>query len=652
MLDEAEAAFKIAATYDSLLVYAYTGLGKVEFYRRPSRIIPFERLKQLLKKDHKSKAIKKFNQALTINPNYIPALYFRARTYFEKEKIDDLEMAKTELTNLYEKYPDYLDVLYYLAYSHQKLNDLDQALKLFSKIKEEDSDYAKANIRLAEIYYDKKKYTLSTKSYFIGIDCLEDKDTFDFLYDELSILLSPQEKTEFETAAFSEKRKLIKKFWIQRDPDPDKLENKRLMEHFRRVRYAKKYFHFTVLPYYDDRGKIYIKYGEPDSKYKANSGAVEAKDNESWSYESVEEGLVFDFVSEGGYYKEVKDLTEAALAGKSYDARLSIASSLYEDRSHLSNSYAKLAANFSIDRLTEYNRDRETAVYQHPGSIYKLEKNIKTFPFLTKIAQFKGENKKTRIECYTSLPGFAIDFRKADDKFINYTEYFIEIFDDKYDSKILEDKKFSIIVNSLENIKGRQFLFQENYQLNSGEYDIAFVVSDDKKNMKGVQRKKIQIRDFASDELMLSDLQLSSKVEVVDKKSNGNFIKNGLKVSPYTFSSVVKKNPIYLYFEIYNLSFDEQKNSSFEVFYTLKTIKPDRNAWQKTFGSISRLFSGKQKNVISTQSHRTGDTETAFEYIAFDLKNLEKGLTKLTVKINDLISKQEVEREIEFNLID
>jgi len=48
---------------------------------------------------------------------------------------------------------------------------------------------------------------------------------------------------------------------------------------------------------------------------------------------------------------------------------------------------------------------------------------------------------------------------------------------------------------------------------------------------------------------------------------------------------------------------------------------------------------------------REGGKDTAFEYIAFDLQNLERGLTELRVKVTDLNNQQAVENAIEFELV-
>ena len=120
---------------------------------------------------------------------------------------------------------------------------------------------------------------------------------------------------------------------------------------------------------------------------------------------------------------------------------------------------------------------------------------------------------------------------------------------------------------------------------------------------------------------------------------------------PYPFSRVMITKPIHVYFEVYNLKLNEENKTNYEVSYILKTIRAERNFWQKTIGAIPRLFSNNDKNTISTTVLREGDTDTAYEYISFDLRNLETGLTELRVKLTDLNIQQSAENAIEFTLV-
>jgi len=67
------------------------------------------------------------------------------------------------------------------------------------------------------------------------------------------------------------------------------------------------YYASHMKPGYDDRGKVYVKYGPPDSKFAAPVGSsltvyatqitdvLQTRPNESWAYTSVDRNLSFDF---------------------------------------------------------------------------------------------------------------------------------------------------------------------------------------------------------------------------------------------------------------------------------------------------------------------------------------------------------------------
>ena len=649
-LDKAEEVYESLIGIDSLEVKILTGLGTVLFYRTPSKIIPFERLKELLKIDFRSKAIKKFKQALSIAPDYLPARYYLALSYMRKTDEENLKHAEKEFNFILLRDQDYRDLTYQLGFLYQKMGNYDKSLTYFDKISEKMKDYARARIRMSEVYYELNNYALSTDCYYQAMASLVDKDMLDYLFDEQKILLTDEEKNEFKLAAYDEKKEIFKKFWKRRDPDPSTPENERLMEHFRRVKFARNNFHFTAPPYYDDRGKIYIKYGAPDLRYNSPLGSIQAKDNESWSYENIIEGLVFDFVADGGYFRIAQDLTDAAPSGYSYGQRLAVAAALYQERNHISDSYSRLSVGFSMDRLNDFHAVQSEALIKHPGEFYTINEKRFRFPFISKWAQFRDENQKTRVEFYTSFPGSALQLKALSPNSTKYVDFFIEVDDTNFNMIQSDEKRFSYEIISKERVQSSQYMLQNNYSLSPGKYSVALVLTDVEASVKGVQRRHLDVMDFAStDELMLSSLQLSSNIEPHTENKKEAFTKNGLRIVPYTFTRVMRSKPIYVYFEIYNLKLDNQRLSNFDVTYSVETTKPKRNFWQKTFG---RIFSGKKKNVITTSAKRVGDSRASFEYLAFDLKNMDNGETDLRIKITDLISKQSVEAAIEIILID
>ena len=255
---------------------------------------------------------------------------------------------------------------------------------------------------------------------------------------------------------------------------------------------------------------------------------------------------------------------------------------------------------------------------------------------------------KTRLEFYTSFPGSALKLNTSDVPVTKYVDFFIEVDDTNFNAIISDKKRFAYKIESIERVLNNQYVFQNSYSLSPGTYSVAFVITDIDAATKGVIRKDLVVRDYSVEKLSMSDLQLSSNIKPQSGKPNEAFVKNGLKVVPYTFTRIMRKNPIYLYFEIYNLTLDEQGITNFEVAYSVETIKPQRSFWKK----LGSIFSRSKKNIITTSTKRIGDSRDPFEYFALDLKNMENGETDLRVTITDLNSQQVVEGVIQAVLID
>ncbi len=70
----------------------------------------------------------------------------------------------------------------------------------------------------------------------------------------------------------------IKRFWVERDPTPATLLNERLIEHWRRIAFARRNFVYNrTSPYRtDDRGTLYVRYGTPDRVTRGTLGPSQA----------------------------------------------------------------------------------------------------------------------------------------------------------------------------------------------------------------------------------------------------------------------------------------------------------------------------------------------------------------------------------------
>ena len=89
------------------------------------------------------------------------------------------------------------------------------------------------------------------------------------LYEDVANVASPEELREIQALTDSTARQAyLERFWLRRDPDMMTRVNERIIEHYRRVWYARAFFADKVSPW-DKRGEVYIRYGKPD--YRSRS---------------------------------------------------------------------------------------------------------------------------------------------------------------------------------------------------------------------------------------------------------------------------------------------------------------------------------------------------------------------------------------------
>ncbi len=103
--------------------------------------------------------------------------------------------------------------------------------------------------------------------------------------------------------SYTQKREFFKNFWKEMDPNPETEKNELMDEYFRRVNYANQNFSgMGEDGWLTDRGRIFIKFGEPDDierhPFESNSLPYEI-----WRYYNLRKVFVFiDRTGFGDYY--------------------------------------------------------------------------------------------------------------------------------------------------------------------------------------------------------------------------------------------------------------------------------------------------------------------------------------------------------------
>ena len=96
-----------------------------------------------------------------------------------------------------------------------------------------------------------------------------------WLTEEVPYIITDEERKAFMTLSNDEEREaFIENFWQRRNPNPDDPDNSYRDEHYRRIQYANDHYAAGKPGWKTDRGRIYIMWGKPDSIDSHPSGGM------------------------------------------------------------------------------------------------------------------------------------------------------------------------------------------------------------------------------------------------------------------------------------------------------------------------------------------------------------------------------------------
>jgi len=646
---------------------AYFGLGMVYAYRPKSRFRIVADIQKIFKKDDWSQAIHYFRKALEIRPDFLKAKYQLGLALLERGTEKNLKEAKKVFQEIAQQHPEYDDIFFYIGLVHHKLREFSEAIRVLKNLIKIYPHHGKAKVQLARIYFQLNEGKLGSTYFMDGLEDLTDERMLRELFLETEMIMAPSERKTYKALPLSERGKFLKRFWLSRDPDLTTEVNERLVEHYRRINYARAHFRSKDPIGFDDRGLIYVKYGEPDERFiSAVSLSQASKGNESWVYRNLSKdgSLTFDFVERGTAYRLAMDLTEAVASGGSFDHRIWQATRLYRERAHIDPFYAMTATElenaWSVNerhRARDYVREliskREMAVKTAPPDRYDpFAKKEKLLPLIHRMAQFRDKGDSTRIEFYYVLFHNKVAFQPYFNR--DYRAYLTSnyaLLDSNYVPIYRETRSVSLRTPSLEETRKNFSVNQHNLRAKPGEYILSFRIEDPESKRLATYQSRVKVRDFTGSSLQLSDIQFA--FDIRPAKSGDRFVKHGLKVTPFPFHVVKKNKPIFIYYEIYNLKKDATGKTHYRVEYKVEILKEkaeDKSVLSRTVKGIGRLFRGKKQKFISSVYEREGMEKTGIEYISLDLRKLPSGTCELSVIVTDLNSGEKAQAVTQFEL--
>lgn len=472
----------------------------------------------------------------------------------------------------------------------------------------------------------------------------------------------------------AERDNFIEAFWQRRDPTPDTEENEYKDEHYRRIAYANEHFAAGVPGWRTDRGRMYIMYGKPDSiethpmggpyqrPAEEGGGSTETYPFETWRYrylEGIGQEIEIEFVDTcgcGEYHMTIDrsekdallhvpnagltDMESMGMANKADRFRGGVESlgQGFFNQNNQTKQFDRLETFAKLNRAPEVKfKDLEAVVNT------KIRYNL--LPFDARVDFVRVTSDTVLVPITIQIPNSGLTFVNKDGVARATVNLFLRMttLTGKIAQTFEEPLRLDVPAELLDKVVNNVGVYWKAFPMRPGHYRLDIVVKDVNGDKLGTLGQSVMVPEFSEDKLATSTLILADVLQPVPSREvgSGDFVLGTNKVRPKVAPSAGKpavfkkaQNPaVNFWMQVYNLTLDE------------KTKKPSATV------EYQIVNTGTNQPVVditenTDQMGNVGDQLTLQK--SLPLNKLEPGLYQVTIKVNDLVSKQTISPTAKF----
>jgi GWxTD domain-containing protein len=497
-----------------------------------------------------------------------------------------------------------------------------------------------------------------------------------WLNEDVVWIITDEERAAFKQLSNDEERdNFIEAFWQRRDPTPDTEENEYKEEHYRRIAYANEHFAAGIPGWKSDRGRIYIMYGPADEVDSHPSGGTYERPIEEgggetstfpfedWRYrylEGIGQEIIVEFVDTcmcGDYHMTI-DRSEKDALKETPNAGLT----LYEQMGM--STKAQRFTQGGLEQLgqgpmssqqnaKEFDRLETFSKLNAPPPIkYKDLEEIVNTKIITNLMPFDVRTDFVKVTGDTVLVPITVQLKYRDITFANKdgvqrgtVNIFMRV--TTLTGRIVQTDEEPVQVDVPAELLPRtaenSAVYWKALPLRPGRYKVEIAVKDVNGDRKGLWSRGIVVPEYSDDKLSTSSLIVADVMEPVPTKdvSTGQFVIGLNKVRPRVAPADGKPalfkrgkdQKVNFWMQVYNLGVDEKTHKPSATFeYDIVNVATNKAVVQKTESTET------MGNV--------GEQVTLQKSIA--AANLQPGVYKIEIKVNDNISKQTIDPSATF----
>ena len=496
-----------------------------------------------------------------------------------------------------------------------------------------------------------------------------------WLEQDVTYIISDEERKAFKNLSNDEEREaFIENFWLRRNPNPDSPENEFREEHYRRIAYANEHFAAGKPGWKTDRGHIYISFGKPDSIDSHPSGGAYQRPLdegggetstfpfEVWHYrylEGVGDNIDIEFVDTcqcGDYHFTIDRGEKDALLrvpGMGLTQWESMGMAKKADRFRGGPETLGTGPLASSQQSKEFDRIELSAkLFAPPPVKFKdLESvvdhkilNGPPFPFDVRTDFVKVTDStvlvpitlqiRNRDITYETKNGVSHGVVNILGKVTTITHRVVQTFEDTVEV----EQPAELLEKSLD----RRSIYWKALPLLPGQYRLDIAIKDvHNPDHIGLYGRSLEVPKFYDEKLATSSLILADQMAAVDSHSigAGNCVIGNTKICPRvsqnaaTPISFTRSQQLSFWMQVYNLQInDATKSNSAKVTYQIVDAATNNVIFEKELDSKDL---GAHSDQLTVEK-------------SLPMAGLQPGKYKVTIKVNDENSKQEIAQSAPF----
>ncbi|HEV8132579.1 MAG TPA: GWxTD domain-containing protein [Acidobacteriota bacterium] len=486
--------------------------------------------------------------------------------------------------------------------------------------------------------------------------------------EDVVYIITPEERETFlKLHTPEEKENFIEQFWLRRDPDPSTKVNEFKEEHFRRIAYANDHFYSGVPGWRTDRGRIYIRFGQPDSVQRFGPGETYVRPMsegggitktfpfEIWRYRDIEgvgPDIEIEFVDtslSNEYHLTIdpqeKDMLFYVGGGKTEYEQLGMESRwLRNTRRGLATNYPGPTKDLPFEKLALLGKiDRPQPIrFENLRTMVSAHVTYQQLPIRVRPDYIRLDNNSAvallnvELDDRIAPTSVAIGTQQpASQQSSNRQTREIQIYGRIQDVSGRSLQEFDASVKPGEE-SGGLLLYQKALTLPPGVYKLNLVVRDSRDERVAIREERIEI-PRAPAALSLSPLILAEEIAPAQGGADSPrpFELGDLRVVPRLDTYFRSKEIMKVYFQAYNFQTDDktQQPSLAVTYYVLKDGKQIKRF--SDFSGASMQAASPKRAVFAS---------------GINLKLLEPGSYRLVVRIKDKLSGKEAGSSVEFSV--